>query len=49
MGYFCQICQEFTPHETKVSPFNMKNPKSKWCAICEQNSHDTRNCALEYV
>ena len=44
--YFCQICQEFTPHETKDCPFNMKIPKAKWCAICEGNPHVTRNCTL---
>ena len=39
--YFCEICREITSHETKDFPFNLRNKKSKWCAICEENSHDT--------
>lgn len=44
--YFYEIWQEFNPREIKDCPFDMKNIKFKWCAMCEENSHDTRNCAL---
>lgn len=30
----------------KDCSYNLKNRKEKWCAICEENSHDTANYVL---
>ena len=43
---FCDNCQENGDHSTKDCPFNMKNGKSSWCAICETKSHNTADCQL---
>ena len=43
---FCDICQEHKKHTTKYFPFNMKNGKASWCAICETKNHATTNCHL---
>lgn len=43
---FCEICQESWNHSTKNCPYNMRNKKSKWCMICEENEHDTTECSL---
>ena len=32
---FCDICQEHGEHTMKDCPYNMKNGKASWCAICE--------------
>ena len=34
------------PHKTKDCRYNLNNQKAKWCAICEEKSHDTTSCAL---
>ena len=41
---FCDICQEHGDHSTKECPFNMKNAKASWGAICETKSHNTADC-----
>ena len=38
--YFCDIFQEHGDHLTKDCPFNMKNGKASWCAICETKNHN---------
>ena len=43
---FCDICQEHGEHTTKDFPYNMKNGKASWCAICEVKSHATADCHL---
>ena len=39
MKCFCDIFQEHGSHMMKDCPYNMKNGKSSWCAICEVKSH----------
>lgn len=43
---FCEICQELGNHSTNNCPYNMRNKKSKWCAICKENEHDTSEFSL---
>lgn len=43
---FYDICQESGNHSMKSCPFNMRNKKTKWCAICEESEHDTSECSL---
>lgn len=43
---FCDICQESGSHSTKNCSFNLRNKKTKWCAICEDSEHDTNECSL---
>ena len=35
MKCFCNICQEHGEHTMKDCPYNMKNGKASWCAICD--------------
>ena len=44
--YFCDIYQEHGEQTTKDCPFNMKNSKASWCAICEVKSHATADYHL---
>ena len=43
---FCDIFQEHGDHSTKDFPFNMKNGKASWCAICETKNHNMTDCHL---
>ena len=43
---FCDIFQEHGDHSMKYCPFNMKNAKASWCAICETKSHNIVDCQL---
>ena len=43
---FCDIYQEHGEHMTKDCPFNMKNDKAYWCAICEMKNHAMADCHL---
>ena len=43
----CNIFQDHGDHTTKDCPFNMKNGKVSWCAICEVKSHATADCYLK--
>lgn len=43
MENFCEICREIMSHNMKDYTYNLKNPKDKWCAICEGNSYDIVN------
>ena len=43
---FCDIFQEHEDHSMKECPFNMKNAKDSWCAICETKNHNTIDCQL---
>ena len=38
--------QEHGEHTTKYFPYNMKNGKASWCAICEVKSHANVDCNL---
>ena len=40
------MCQEIASHLTKDYPYNMKNEKDIWCSICDENNHNTSQCAL---
>ena len=44
--YYCEICQEITPHDTKNCPLNLKNVTTCWCEICAENTHDTNKCVI---
>ena len=43
---FCDIFQEHGEHTMKYFPYNMKNGKESWCAICEVKIHAMANCHL---
>ena len=43
---FCDIFQEHEDNSMKDCPFNMKNGKASWCAICETKSHNMADCQL---
>ena len=43
---FCDIFQEHGYHMTKDFPYNMKNDKDYWCAICEVKIHATTDYHL---
>ena len=38
---FYDIFEYHGDHTTKDCPFNMKNSKASWCAICETKNHTT--------
>ena len=39
--HFYAICQEITQHLTTDCPYNLKNKKQYWCAIYEEETHNT--------
>lgn len=44
--YYCEICQLITSHHAKDHPYNMKNVKSKWCTIYDENNNNISDCVL---
>ena len=44
---FCDIFQEHGEHTMKDCPYNMKNGKASWCAICEVQNHATADYHLD--
>lgn len=42
----CEIVWEVASHLTKDYPYNLRNQKKYWWAICKESSHNTTNCEL---
>ena len=42
--YYYEIYQIITNHTTQDCLHNLKNTKPKWCAVCEDPTHNIAEC-----